>query len=62
MPSAVSRFLVNLGAYKAEARIDVLTNGEHQDFPVATVAEPETWTLFGLGAGAVGLMRRRRKR
>jgi len=57
----VNGFLVNLGAYNAEARIDVLTNGEHQDFLVATIPEPETWMLFGLGLGVVGLLRRRRQ-
>jgi len=57
----VNGFLVNLGAYNAEARIDVLTNGEHQDFLVATIPEPETWMLFGLGLGVVGLLRRRRR-
>jgi len=56
----INGFLVNLGAYNAEARIDVLTNGEHQDFLVATIPEPETWMLFGLGLGVVGLLRRRR--
>ena len=52
---------MNLGAYNADARIDVLTNGEHQDFLVATVPEPETWMLFGIGLGVVGLLRRRRR-
>ena len=59
--NTVNGFLMNLAAYKADARIDVLTNGEHQDFLVATIPEPETWMLFGLGLGAVGLMRRRRQ-
>ena len=59
--NTVNGFLMNLGAYKADARIDVLTNGEHQDFLVATIPEPETWMLFGMGLGVVGLLRRRRR-
>ena len=47
---------------QASARIDVLTNDAHQDFLVATIPEPETWMLFGIGLGVVGLMRRRRRR
>ncbi|HSC65252.1 MAG TPA: PEP-CTERM sorting domain-containing protein [Caldimonas sp.] len=57
----VNGFLMNLGAYKADARIDVLTNGEHQDFLIATIPEPETWMLFAMGLGAVGLLKRRRR-
>ena len=57
----VNGFLANLGAYGADARIDVLQNGEHQDFLVATIPEPETWMLLGLGLGVVGLLRRRRR-
>ena len=57
----VNGFLLNLAAYKADAQIDVLTNGEHQDFLVATIPEPETWMLFGMGLGVVGLLRRRRR-
>jgi hypothetical protein len=56
----VNGFLANLGTYGADARIDVLQNGEHQDFLVATIPEPETWMLFGLGLGVVGLLKRRR--
>jgi len=59
--NTVNGFLMNLSAYKADARIDVLTNGEHQDFLVATIPEPETWMLFGMGLGVVGLLRRRRR-
>ena len=59
--NTVNGFLMNLAAYKADARIDVLTNGEHQDFLVATIPEPETWMLFGMGLGVVGLLRRRRR-
>ena len=59
--AVVNGFLMNLGAYDAVARIDVLTNGEHQDFLVATIPEPETWMLFGMGLGVVGLLRRRRR-
>jgi len=59
--NTVNGFLMNLAAYKADARIDVLTNGEHQDFLVATIPEPETWMLFGMGLGVVGLLRRRRQ-
>jgi hypothetical protein len=58
--NTVNGFLMNLAAYKADARIDVLTNGEHQDFLVATIPEPETWMLFGMGLGVIGLLRRRR--
>ena len=57
----VNGFLANLGAYGADARIDVLQNGEHQDFLVATIPEPETWMLLGMGLGVVGLLRRRRR-
>jgi hypothetical protein len=56
----INGFLMNLDAYKADARIDVLSNGEHQDFLVATIPEPETWMLFGMGLGVIGLLRRRR--
>jgi len=55
----VNGFLTNLGAYKADARIDVLENGLQQDFLVATIPEPETWMLSGLGLGLVGLIKRR---
>ena len=58
----VNGFLLNLGSYQASVRIDVLSNGAQQDFLVATtVPEPETWLLFGIGLGAVGLIRRRRQ-
>jgi hypothetical protein len=57
----VNGFLANLGAYGADARIDVLQNGERQDFLVATIPEPETWMLLGVGLGVVGLLRRRRR-
>ena len=57
----VNGFLADLGAYGADARIDVLQNGEHQDFLVATIPEPETWMLLGMGLGVVGLLRRRRR-
>ena len=57
----VNGFLANLGAYGADARIDVLQNSEHQDFLVATIPEPETWMLLGMGLGVVGLLRRRRR-
>ena len=57
----VNGFLMNLGSYKADARIDVLENGVQQDFLVATIPEPETWMLFGMGLGVVGLLRRRRQ-
>jgi len=57
----VNGFLANLGAYGADARIDVLQNGDHQDFLVATIPEPETWMLLGMGLGVVGLLRRRRR-
>jgi hypothetical protein len=57
----VNGFLANLGTYGADARIDVLQNGERQDFLVATIPEPETWMLLGVGLGVVGLLRRRRR-
>jgi len=57
----VNGFLMNLGTYGAEARIDVLENGVQQDFLVATIPEPETWMLLGMGLGVVGLLRRRRQ-
>jgi hypothetical protein len=57
----VNGFLLKLGSYRADSRIEVLENGARQDFIVATpVPEPETWLLFGVGLAAVGLMRRRR--
>ncbi len=59
--NVVNGFLMNLASYKADARIDVLENGEHQDFLVATIPEPETWMLFGIGLGVVGLLKRRRR-
>ena len=59
--NVIDGFLMNLGAYGADARIDVLQNGEHQDFLVATIPEPETWMLLGMGLGVVGLLRRRRR-
>jgi len=59
--NVIDGFLMNLGAYGADARIDVLQNGEHQDFLVATIPEPETWMLLGMGLGVVGLLRRRRQ-
>jgi hypothetical protein len=52
---------MNLGSYKADARIDVLENGVQQDFLVATIPEPETWMLLGMGLGLVGLLKRRRR-
>jgi len=57
----INGFLMNLGSYNADARIDVLQNGVQQDFLVATIPEPETWMLLGMGLGAVGLIRRRRR-
>jgi PEP-CTERM motif len=58
----VNGFLLNLGSYQASARIDVLSNEAQQDFLVATpVPEPETWLLFGIGLGSIGLMRRQRR-
>jgi len=59
--NVINGFLMNLGTYGADARIDVLQNGEHQDFLVATIPEPETWMLLGMGLGVVGLLRRRRQ-
>jgi hypothetical protein len=56
----INGFLMNLGSYNADARIDVLQNGVQQDFLVATIPEPETWMLLGMGLGVVGLLRRRR--
>ncbi len=57
----VNGFLTNLGTYVAGYHIDVLTNGDHQDFLVASVPEPETWAMLVGGLGAIGLIRRRRK-
>ena len=54
--NTINGFLMNLGSYKADARIDVLENGAQQDFLVATIPEPETWMLFGIGLGVVGLL------
>ena len=59
--NVVNGFLMNLGSYNAAARIDVLQNGEHQDFLVATIPEPETWMLLGMGLGLVAVLRRRRR-
>ena len=59
--NVVNGFLMNLDAYGADARIDVLQNGEHQDFLIATIPEPETWMLLGMGLGLVGLLKRRRR-
>jgi len=58
--NVVNGFLMNLGTYSPGARIDVLENGVQQDFLIATIPEPETWMLLGLGLGVVGLLRRRR--
>src|SRR6478672_1270954 len=55
--NVVNGFLMNLGGYAAAARIDVLQNGEHQDFLVATIPEPETWMLLGMGLGLVAVLR-----
>lgn len=57
----VNGFLLNLATYSADVRIDVLESSTHQDFLVATIPEPETWMLFGLGLGVVGLLKRRRR-
>lgn len=58
---AMDLFLNNLGFYSASATIDVLENGERQDFLIGTVPEPETWALFAAGLGVIALLRRRRK-
>jgi hypothetical protein len=60
--NVVNGYLLTLGSYQASARIDVLENGAQQDFLVATVPEPETWMLLGLGLGVVGLLKRRQRR
>ena len=57
----VDGYLGSLSRYAASYHIDVLTSGDHQDFLVATVPEPETWAMLVGGLGLVGFMRRRRK-
>lgn len=57
----VDSFLTNLGTYRADFRIDVLTNPDRQDFLVATIPEPETWAMLMLGLGVLGWAKRRRK-
>ncbi len=59
--NTVNGFLLNLGQYAANYKIDVLTNNVAQDFLVATIPEPETWALLGAGLGVIGLLRRRCK-
>ncbi|MDQ6628546.1 MAG: PEP-CTERM sorting domain-containing protein [Pseudomonadota bacterium] len=59
--STINGFLANLSRYDASYHIEVLVNGEHQDFLVATIPEPETWGLFAAGLAAMSLWRRRRK-
>lgn len=59
--NTVNGFLINLNQYAAGYHIDVLTNGDQQDFLVASVPEPETWALLVGGLGVIGLVRRRRK-
>jgi len=57
----INGYLTHLSDYKADYRIDVLTNGDHQDFLVATIPEPETWALLVAGLGVLGLLKRRRR-
>ncbi|MEO8080918.1 MAG: PEPxxWA-CTERM sorting domain-containing protein [Caldimonas sp.] len=57
----VDGFLMNLASYQPDYQIQVLTSGEHQDFLVATIPEPETWALLIAGFGALGFLKRRRK-
>ena len=57
----VNGFLLNLASYRADATIQVLESPDHQDFVISTIPEPETWMLFGIGLGVVGLLRRRRR-
>lgn len=59
--NTVNSFLTNLGQYGANYHIDVLTNGDRQDFLVATIPEPETWAMLVGGLGMIGFLRRRRK-
>ena len=59
--NTVNGFLMGLGGYVASYHIEVLTNGDHQDFLVATVPEPETWAMLVGGLGVIGFLRRRRK-
>ena len=56
----VNGFLVNLGAYRPTRASTSSRTARNQDFLVATIPEPETWMLFGMGLGVVGLLRRRR--
>ena len=55
----VDFYLTHLGMYGADASIEILHSDNEQDFLVATIPEPETWMLFGLGLGALGVLRRR---
>lgn len=54
-------FLANLGFYSASATVQVLENGERQDFVIGTVPEPGTWALLGAGLGVIALLGRRRR-
>ena len=52
----------NLGAYKRRRAASTSSRTAlQQDFLVATIPEPETWMLFGMGLGVVGLIKRRRR-
>lgn len=60
--TTVNGFLLNLGSFGTNFKIEALTNATAQDFLVATpVPEPGTWALLVGGLGVVGLMARRRK-
>ncbi len=57
----INGYLANLSQYDTSYQIEALVNGEHQDFLVATIPEPETWALFVAGLAAMSLLKRRRK-